>query len=368
MDEKYMARAIELAKKGLGFTYPNPPVAALIVKNNKIISEAYHKKAGADHAEILALKKIEGKIEGATLYVSLEPCFHHGKTAPCVNAILKTGIKKVCIGMKDPYHEVNGKSIKYLKKNGVEVEVLSKKSPLYNDLKTLMQYFLKSCSQRLPYVTLKAGLSLDAKIATSANDSKWITNTLSRKDSRLIRSQHDAVIIGSGTVKADNPTLQTVKPYTKKNLLKVIIDKDLSLRSNLKILKDKNILIAHTDLAKKEKIEDLKKKGFDIKSFGKKRVDIKKLLKYLHSISIQSVFVEGGSKIHGSFYDSLKKNPYLIDKVLFYLSPVIIGGENAKSVIAGEGISRLSKLRKLKNLKVENIGDNLKIHGYFNYY
>ena len=368
MDEKYMLRAVELAKKGLGFTSPNPPVAAVIVKNNKIIAEGYHKKAGSDHAEIIALKKCKTKLKGATLYVTLEPCFHHGKTPPCVNTILESGIKKVCIGMKDPYHEVNGRSIKYLKKHGVKVEILNKKSPIYSDLKNLMQGFIKYCKYDLPYVTLKAGISLDGKIATSKGESKWITNPLSRKDSRLIRSQCDAIILGSGTAKADNPTLKTVNPYKNKNILKVVIDKDLSLEDNLNIFKDTNLLIAHTDLAQKKNIEYYKTKGVNIKSFGKKRVSINKLLKYLHSISVQSIFVEGGSEIHGSFYDAFKKNPYLIDKVLFYMSPVIIAGRNAKSVVAGEGISKLSTLRKIKDLKVKKMGDNLKIHGYLNYY
>ena len=156
MDEKYMARAIKLAKKGSGFTSPNPAVGAVLIKNNRIIAEGYHKKAGLDHAEIVALKKVKGKTEGATLYVSLEPCFHHGKTAPCVNAILKAGINKVCIGMKDPFLKVNGKSIKLLKKNGIAVELLDKKSPIYDDLRSLTQFFLKSCNHDLPYVTLKA--------------------------------------------------------------------------------------------------------------------------------------------------------------------------------------------------------------------
>ncbi len=364
-----MARAIKLAKKGSGFTSPNPAVGAVLTKNNQIIAEGYHKKAGLDHAEISALKKVKNKdLKGAVLYVSLEPCFHYGKTAPCVESILNSGIKKVCIGMKDPFLKVNGKSIKLLKKNGIAVELLDKKSPIYDDLRSLTQFFLKSCNHDLPYVTLKAGISLDSKIATSANDSKWITNSLARKDSRIIRSQHDAVIVGSGTIRADDPSLNTVTPYKKKKLLKVIIDKDLSLKRTFNILKDKNLLIAYTDLAKKKNIEYFKNKGVNIQSFGKKRVNIKKLLSYLHSNSINSVFVEGGSKVHGSFYDAFKNNQYLIDRVLFYVSPVSIAGESSKSVIGGKGATKLSELRTLKNLKVEKLKDNLKISGYFNYY
>ncbi len=208
-----MLRAIELAQQGLGFTSPNPPVGALLVSNNKIISEGFHKQAGCAHAEVEALKNINTyNYDDLSLYVTLEPCSHYGKTPPCLKLILKSNIKKIYIGIKDPNPKVNGKSISSLKNHGIKVEVLPSKSNLSKKIRTIMKFFLKSCVNDLPYVTLKAGTSLDSKIATSRRESKWITNKTSRENSRMIRSQYDAIVIGSGTVIADNPSLKPIPP------------------------------------------------------------------------------------------------------------------------------------------------------------
>jgi len=362
MNESFMKRAYVLAKKGEGFTSPNPCVGAVIVKNGKVLAEGWHKKAGEDHAEIVAIKKMKdvSRLKDAELYVTLEPCCHTGKTPPCVNKIIEVGIKKVKIGMKDPFSEVNGRGVKLLKKSGIDVEVLSEKSDLYGKIRELNQPFIKSVKVGFPYVTIKAGISLDGKIATSNGDSKWITSDESRNDARLERNKHDCVIVGAGTVEKDDPMLG--------DKLRIIIDKFLSSNPKKKVFRDKNVFVATTDMSFKNRKELFMKNGINFKSFGKHTVSIEKLLKYLNSIGVRSVFVEGGSHVHGHFYDSFLKNPASIDKVIFYVAPKLMGGETSLPVIGGKGVDFVNKIREFSYSDIVKIGKDLKITGVFNSY
>lgn len=359
-----------LAKKGEGFTSPNPCVGAVIVKGGKILAEGWHKKAGEDHAEIVAIKKISKKsdLKGSSLYVTLEPCCHTGKTPPCVNSIVDAGIKEVFVGMVDPFAKVKGKGVKFLKKHGVKVEILKPTSELAKTISDINQPFIKSVKLGLPYVILKAGISLDGKIATSTGDSKWITSEASRDDSRVERSKCDCVIVGSGTVDKDNPNLFAAALYNSKRILRIVIDKFLSSNVNKNIFRDKNVFVATMDMASKINKDKFTKAGIKFKFFGEHVVSIKKLLVYLNSIGIQSVFVEGGGSVHGHFYDAAIKDKTLVDKVIFYIAPKLIGGEKSLSVIGGTGYESISKIDSFKNSELKKIGEDFKFTGVFNSY
>lgn len=365
MNMDFMRRALELAGKGIGFTSPNPAVGAVIVKGGKIVAEGWHHKAGEDHAEIVAMKSLMRKsgMRGAALYVTLEPCAHNGKTPPCAKAIVAAGFKKVYVGMKDPSPKVNGKGLRYLKNYHVEVEVLRADTALAGEIRLLNQPFIKWSTIGLPYVIMKAGISLDGKIATAAGNSKWITSLLARRDARLMRSQCDAVIVGAGTVEADDPELAAHGRYARKGLLRVIIDKKLGLSLSRRVFRDQNVFVACTDLAPQQNGERYRLAGVSFKSFGKQEISFKKLLKCLADRNITSVFVEGGSSVHGAFFDQALREKNLIDYVLFYIAPTLIGGRKAKSVIAGEGAKTLTQAVNLKDLDFQKVGNDFKVSG-----
>ncbi len=364
MDNTFMLRAVELARKGIGLTSPNPVVGSVVVHKGRIVAEGWHKKAGGDHAEIVAIKKFcKLGVDAAKceLYVTLEPCCHVGKTGPCTTAIIEAGFKKVFIGMRDPFSQVNGGGVKALKKAGVEVEFIGKKDGLIRQIAEINQSFLKWVRTALPYVVLKAGMSLDGKIATVAGESKWITSEVARKDGRMERGKYDAVLVGSGTVRKDDCELAALDK--KKNLLRIIIDKDLSLPTTRKVFRDENVFVACTDLASVENQNRFLKAGVDFKSFGKSRVDIPQLLAYFGKWGVQSIFVEGGAKTHGAFFDSGN-----FDKVIFYIAPKIIGGEKSPSVIGGAGVTRLSEISDLGDMECEKIGKDLKVTAVRHFY
>jgi len=357
-----MKRALELAKKARGNTSPNPCVGALIVKGGKIIGSGYHKKSGTDHAEIVAIKDAlvkKNSLKGSVLYSTLEPCCHVGRTGPCVEAIIQFGIKKVVIAHKDPSKKVNGKGINFLKKHGVEVLV----GVLENEARMLNQSFLKIAKVGVPFVTIKAGMTLDGKIATAKNVSKWITGKAAREDSHELRGFYDAIVVGANTVISDNPTLDGGRKGDSP-LLRVVVDGRLRVNPSSKVFRDSNVLVACSDKADSKKIEKFRSKGIKVESFGKSRVSIKRLLKFLYDKDcVQSVFVEGGGGVNGSFVDE-----GLVDDVYFYIAPMIIGGRDAVSVVGGKGISDLKKSLKMKTVDVKMLKDDILVHGIVNKY
>lgn len=365
MNNKYFQLAIEEAKKGVGFTSPNPVVGAVVVRKNKVLSLGFHKQAGKDHAEVVAIKKVKNKtlLKDSELYVTLEPCCHYGKTPPCTELIINSGIKKVFIGMKDSSKKVNGKGINYLRKNGVQVEMCKDKK-LIQAIKDLNKPFVKNETVGLPYVVLKAGVSLDGKIATKTGDSKWITNNEARKDARLERSLCDAVLVGAGTVKADNPELASHGKHRNKKLLRIILDADLSTDIKAKVYRDKNVFVASTDLALEKRKNIFIKAGIEYKSFGKTNVNIKNLLKFLGQRDLQKIFVEGGGEVHGSLVDAHQKYGNIVDEVIFYIALKIIGGREAKSVVGGDGIKNISEVTNLTQVIYKQVGDNLKVKAF----
>jgi len=380
MNNVFMERAIELARNGIGFTSPNPVVGAVIEKGGHIIAEGWHAKAGERHAEMVAIDDVMAKsgimtmdidptiFGNATLYVTLEPCSHKGKTPACSDAVIKAGFKKVCIGMKDPFSKVNGRGIRAIKKSGCKVEVYDAKSPVGDAVHVLNQSFIKWAKTGLPYVTLKAGMTIDGKIALGSGDSKWITDEASRTDAKEHRSICDAVLVGANTIKMDDPVLGVSKKYEGKRFLKVIIDDKLSCPLDRKIFEDDSVFVACTDLASDRNKAKYKKAGIKFKSFGKDSVSVKRLLKYLGKNDVQSLFVEGGSFTHGGFFDSFLKDSSLLDNVLFYLAPSLMGGSKNIPVVGGEGVTSMKKLPTFVSHNMESVGEGYRFRGLLNRY
>ncbi|MFH1093568.1 MAG: bifunctional diaminohydroxyphosphoribosylaminopyrimidine deaminase/5-amino-6-(5-phosphoribosylamino)uracil reductase RibD [Candidatus Omnitrophota bacterium] len=365
-DEKYLKMTIALAEKGLGSVSPNPLVGTVIVKNGKIISRGYHKFCGGDHAEIDAIKKVKQSLMGATLYVNLEPCAHFGRTPPCTDQIIKTGIKRVVIGMKDPNPITCGRGIKKLRKAGVLVDVC-KQNQAYEDLNEI---FIKYITAKSPFVCVKTGQSLDGIIATSSGDSKWITAKASRTKAQYLRKKYDCIMVGINTVLKDNPYLSCRWRNKLENdiPIKLIVDSYLKTPFKANIfskLSPAPVMIATTTFASKEKIRRFNDMGVDVLVCpqGKsKNVDLKYLMNKLYKHEISSVLVEGGGQINGACFDA-----GLVDRICFFTALKIIGGEQAVHSVAGKGISSLQKAIVIDKVKITKIDKDLLIEGKVKY-
>ena len=360
MEEKYLKLTISLAKKGIGYTSPNPLVGAVIVKNGEIVGKGYHHGYGLPHAEIDALRKAKENAGGATLYVNLEPCCFFGKTPPCTTAIIKSGIKKVVASLKDPNPRVSGKGINQLKKAGIKVET----GILTEEAKKLNEVYLKFITTKKPFVTLKAAMSIDGKIATKTGDSKWITSKDTRDFSHRLRFQYDAILVGIGTVLKDNPYLDYYPPENfKENIkrfTKIIIDSSAKLPLNAHLFKNSRVILATTKMAPLNKLKKLEKKGVEILVLEKnKKVDLLKLMEELGKREISNLLIEGGGAINES---ALRLG--IVDKVYFFISPKIIGGKNAKTPVEGEGIENLKEAILLKETRCQRIGEDFLVEGY----
>ncbi|KRQ87555.1 Riboflavin biosynthesis protein RibD [Caloramator mitchellensis] len=361
MDEKYMRRALELAKKGAGFTNPNPLVGAVIVKEGRIIGEGYHQIYGSHHAEVNAFRNAIEDVKGATMYVTLEPCSHFGKTPPCANAIVEKGIKKVVVAMEDPNPEVSGRGIKILRDNGIEVitGVLEEESRKLNEI------FIKYITTKLPFCILKTAMTLDGKIATRTGDSKWITNEESREYVHNLRQRVAAIMVGVGTIIKDDPMLTTrLEKGNNSDPIRIIVDtrgrtpldsKVLNIKSNARTI------IATTELAEKERLKEYEKKGAEIiiTPLKDNKVDLKFLMQELGKRKIDSVLLEGGSELN---YSAIEER--IVDKVNIFIAPKFIGGNEAKTPIGGIGIPLMKDALLLKNLGLHRFGDDIMIEGY----
>ena len=355
--EYYMNLAIKLALKAKGKTSPNPLVGALVVKNGRIIGKGFHAKAGLSHAEVVALDEAGDKAEGATLYVTLEPCCHFGRTPPCVARIIKSGVKKVIIGMIDPNPLNNGKGIEILRQNKIKVEV----GILEDKLRLLNRTFIKYITEGLPFIMVKVAESLDGRIATRTGDSKWITSDKSRDLAHRIRGDFDAIMVGVNTVLRDNPKLDAW--FSKKQPIKIIVDSQLSTPEKANIFSGSSPVIIATlttrpgQETENRKILSQKAKILEIKEKGG-QVNLKDLMKKLARLEITSILVEGGGTLIGSLFDE-----GLVDKIMFFVSPKIIGGKDAISSVMGQGISRVEKAVKLKDITLKRFGEDLLFEG-----
>lgn len=354
MDKLFIKKTFELAKKGLGWTNPNPLVGAVVVKDNKIVSRGYHHKFGGLHAEADAFKNYKGNLKGATLYVNLEPCSHFGKNPPCADLVIRSGIKKVVCSTLDPNPKVKGGGIEKLKKVGIKVVV----GGLEKEAKKLNESYFTFYTKRRPFVAIKFAAGLDGKIATFSKDSKWITSEKSRQFARELRGQYQAILVGINTVLSDNPHLGA-REKGLKDPLRIIIDPKLKIPLNSLVLRDSNVLIVSTSQASQTKIDLLKEKDINFLIFKKPKVAIKDLLEKLAKLEIISVLVEGGSATLGNFVDEK-----LVDKVYAFYGPMILGGENALSAIGGKGAETIKQALNLTDIKIKRFADNFAVIGY----
>ena len=355
LDEHYMEMALKLSLKAKGKTSPNPLVGAIVVKAGKIIGRGFHAQAGLAHAEIIALDEAAKLAKGATLYVTLEPCAHTGRTPPCINRIIGSGIKEVVVGMIDPNPLNNGKGIMLLKQSNIKVRV----GVLAERLKKINESFIKYVTSRIPFITVKVAESLDGRIATRTGDSKWITSDKSRAFAHRMRKDYDAIMVGVNTVLRDNPSLNAW--FSQKKLIKIIVDSNLSIAENSNIFAGDSQVIIITlpsrpgqetenrkSLATKARILEVKEKAGQI--------NLRDALKKLARLQISNIIVEGGGTLIGSLFDER-----LVDRILFFISPKIIGGKDAVSSVMGNGVKRIDQAIKLRDLKIRRFGEELLI-------
>jgi diaminohydroxyphosphoribosylaminopyrimidine deaminase / 5-amino-6-(5-phosphoribosylamino)uracil reductase len=357
-DEFYMRRACRLALKGAGRTSPNPMVGAVLVRSGQVVGSGYHHFAGADHAEIVALKRAGGKARGATLYLTLEPCSHYGRTPPCVDAVIRAGIREVVCGTRDPNPLVAGRGFRQLRRAGVIV----RSGILEPQCRMLIESFAKFITQRLPFVTLKLAASLDGKIAVASGDARWISGAESRRAVHGLRNRLDAVVIGSGTLKADDPQL-TCRIEGGRNPWRVVLDSRLSISLSAQILHqkdpDKTIIVstAGAPAAKARAIEALGSRVWRFPA-GRGGVSWFPVLRKLAAMGVVNVLIEGGAKVAAS---ALQEK--VVDKVIFFYAPKIIGGDGV-AMIGDLGIRRVRQALELEDLRFAKSGKDLLVTGY----
>jgi diaminohydroxyphosphoribosylaminopyrimidine deaminase/5-amino-6-(5-phosphoribosylamino)uracil reductase len=363
-DENMMREALRLAKKGMGRTSPNPVVGAVIVREGKIIASGYHKRAGENHAELEALRKMRGRArENDVLYVTLEPCHHHGRTPPCTQAILKKGLKKVRVGMRDPNPGVTGGGCEFLTQRGVEVE----SGILESECRKLNETYTKFVLTGRPYVVAKSAMTLDGWVATSSGHSQWVTNEMSRQFVHQLRDRLDGVMVGVGTVLADDPSLTTrLKRGRGRDPVRIIVDTHLRTPDRAKVLNSKSssetLMVVGPDVPP-ERLRRVEREGVSILTCPTKqgRIDLGVLLDLLGGRDMTSVLVEGGSAIMGSLISE-----GLIDKFYIFKAPKILGGHDGIPMASGLGPQKMDAALRLNDIKVRRFGDDVLIEGYVN--
>lgn len=351
-DIKYMKRALTLAKKGLGKTSPNPSVGCVIVKNGAIIGEGWHKRAGGHHAEVHALEIAGVEARGADVYVTLEPCSHTGKTPPCSEALIKAGVKRVVAGMGDPNPRVNGSGLAALRLAGIETLC----GLLEKECRAINIPFIKHVTSGMPFVTYKCAMTLDGNIATITGESRWISGEASRKHVHLMRSRMDAIMVGVDTIITDNPLL-TVRHVKGKDPLRVIVDTRLRTPESVNVLSEKlssGTIIATTESNPRIHLRYLQQ-GATIVVCDEYdgRVCMKDLLLKLGEMGVQSILLEGGSRLAG---DMLQHG--LIDELVFFVAPKVIGS-NGFAPFTLQGISSMAQAIKMEFTDVRRSGSDI---------
>ncbi len=361
-DISFMKMAIREARKGLGRTSPNPAVGSVVVKNGQVVSKGYHKKAGTPHAEVHALRRAGKEAKGSTIYVTLEPCNHTGRTPPCTQAILAGEIKRVVVGMIDPNPLVAGTGCDYLENQGLEV----RRGVLDKECRELNYPFIKHITTGIPWVIMKAGCSLDGRIAAANGQSGWITNEKSRAEVHRMRDRVDAILIGAGTALADNPSLTTrLNGKNGHDPVRVVLDSELRMSPHAKMICQDSqapTWIFCSSEADTEKSSMLQKAGAKVMSVdrdGSGRLNLSSVLQILGKSQLNSVLVEGGSRIHGSF---LRQG--LVDQVNLFLAPFFIGADGIPVVDTFE-LDSVRQGKRFLTKCTRRFGDDVLIEGYF---
>lgn len=341
-DAIFMARALKLAEKGRYTTDPNPRVGCILVKDNKLLAEGWHKRAGGDHAEIDALKKIKDA-KGATAYVTLEPCSHTGKTGPCCEALIAAGVKRVVVAMQDPNPLVAGRGIQKMQTAGLAVEC----GVLQQDAEVLNQGYIKRMTTGHPFVRSKLAMSLDGRTAMASGESQWITSAQSRTDVQQLRAESSAVLTGINTVLADDPGLNVRIEKDVVQPIRVILDSQLSMPLTSKMLDLEGetwILTCSGDMQKKGKLESAGYQVFQLDD-GQKRLDLETVMAFLGQQQVNTVLVEAGAILNGALLDANR-----VDEWVIYMAPCILGDQ-------GRGLFHLPEMQKIADKKVLNMTD-----------
>ncbi len=359
-DEFYMKKALALAKRGEGWVSPNPMVGAVIVKKDRIIGAGFHRRFGGDHAEINAIRNATGPVAGATVYITLEPCCHHGKTPPCVESLIACKPGRVVIGMSDPNPLVCGGSIERLRREGIPTTV----GILEPECRRLNERFIKFMQTRVPFVTLKFAQTVDGRIATSTGHSRWISSPPSLRFAHALRASHDAVLVGSGTVRQDDPEL-TVRLTGGRQPLRIVLDSRLNTPADARILKNQDrakTLIATTTASSRKKAALFDKLGVEIlhcSKDGPHRIDLKKLFLDLGKRDVSSILVEGGAAV----ITSVLKGK-LADRIVIVVAPKIVG--RGVEAVQDLGIKTMDDALTLSTLRLRRRGGDFILDGRIN--
>lgn len=357
----YMRRAIELAKKGWGRTNPNPLVGAVIVKDDRVIAEGFHEVVGCAHAEVAAFNNAVEDVTGGTLYVNLEPCSHYGRTPPCAKAIIEAKIKKVVISMIDPNPKVSGRGVQMLRDAGVEVET----GVLEEEAKKLNEIFINFVVKKKPFVILKTAMTIDGKIASAIGDSKWVTSVESRNYVHVLRDRVASIMVGINTVIKDNPMLTTrFDDRSGTDPVRIIVDSKGIIPLESKVLCNASkagVILATTSNIPKDKEKQLIDTRVKVIKTEVKdgRVDLVKLSQQLYKLEIDSVLLEGGGTLNAAALES-----GIVDKVMFFIAPKILGGKEAVTPVEGKGIRLMSEALKLKDVSLSKFGEDILVEGY----
>jgi diaminohydroxyphosphoribosylaminopyrimidine deaminase / 5-amino-6-(5-phosphoribosylamino)uracil reductase len=358
----YMERAISLAKLALGQVSPNPAVGSVIVKDDKIIGQGYTQPPGSSHAEIMALKEAGDQVKGSTMYVTLEPCCHYGRTPPCTRDIIAAGIKEVHMAMLDPNPKVSGKGSRELEKAGIKVF----QGEHAADAMEVIESYVKYITSGTPFITAKYAMSLDGKIATKSGDSKWISGDESRRYVHFLRYISDAIMVGVNTIMIDDPQLTARCGFrggmTKKQPLRVVVDATGKTPMTARIFSEPgSVLLAVGKKVSPTQKRAYTKAGAEVLVLSSKRglINLEELLQSLGKRQITSVLIEGGSTLLGSLCDQK-----LVDKMTVFIAPIIIGGEKARTAIGGKGIDKVVNSLKLERIKTNQFDNDLMITGY----
>lgn len=360
VDEKYMQLALDLAASAKGNTNPNPLVGAVIVKNGVIVGTGLHRKAGEPHAEVHAFRMAGEHAMGATLYVTLEPCSHYGKTPPCADLVKESGVSRVVVAMQDPNPAVAGRGIQLLQDAGIVVEV----GVLEQQARRLNERFIHNMLTHRPFVISKFAMTLDGKIATHTGHSKWVTGEAAREDVHNIRHEIDGILVGVGTVIADNPSLTTrLKQGYGKNPTRIIMDSSLRTPDNANVLntEDAPTILVCSDDVSQEKIHLFTEKGVTVLPVPKNEygLQIDEMLEKLYMHGITDILLEGGSKINASFLQQ-----GAIDKYVVYIAPKVLGGKLSLTPFAGYNPSLMDEAWNVEFASFDKIGEDLCIIAY----
>lgn len=361
VDRRHMRTALELAAGGAGWVSPNPLVGCVIVKDGDVVGRGYHQRFGGPHAEVYALREAASRARGAALYVTLEPCCHTGKTPPCVAAILRAQVGRVVVAMRDPNPQVDGSGLARLESAGIEVTV----GVCEAEARRLNEAFVKYIVTRRPFVTTKSAITLDGKIATRSGASRWITSEAARAAGHHLRHANDAILVGIGTVLQDDPQLTTRLPGQRgANPLRVVVDSSLRLPPRAQVAQvaeDRRTLMVTTDQAADAKVQALRQRGVEViclQDGGDGRVNLDALCAVLGERGVASVLVEGGSLLTAALLERR-----LVDKMVFFVAPKIIGGDGI-SVFGPCGVDTMAEVLSLRDLTSRQIGDDIILEAY----